>query len=216
MKVLTKAILAMLLAFMPITTAQANATPSEKIAKLFTPAMLRADIAFIDRNFGPPVSIFGDERQYDVDGCDVVISAEKSVISMELAVSPTCTFDLAPFVLAERPLPVHELTFGGFEAEAGDSGEYKADCLLSCGNAYDPSVYLDYEGPRATDFIKVRLGVKLVDDPAIQAAQAWSDIMVKEQGEAWVMDLKFNDDSRYDEIARKLFRNVKISTVRLQ
>jgi len=216
MKALTKAVFTILLAFTLVTTVQASAAPSAKIAKLFTPAMLRADISFIDYHFGPPVSTIGDERQYDIDGCEVVISGEKSVIFVELAVSPTCTFDLAPFVLTERPLQVHELTFGRFEAEAGDSGTYQADCLLSCGNAYDPSVYLAYEGPRATDFIKVRLGVKLVDDSAIQAAEAWSDIMVKEQSEDWVIDLKFNDDSRYDEIARKLFRNVKISTVRLE
>ena len=84
------------------------------------------------------------------------ISIERgSIRYLHLDLNPECTFDLNKFLDTKLP-PPHYMTFGQFdEQEIG--GRFYADCLTSCGNAYDPSVYEYWQGPHVSQFLEVTL-----------------------------------------------------------
>ncbi|MFC0266977.1 hypothetical protein [Kushneria aurantia] len=82
-----------------------------------------------------------------------------------------------------------------------------------CGNAYDPSVYAYWEGPRAAGFINMVTGVELVGDKAIAAAGEWQQVMESQRGSDYVIDLGFACEYTFDEAAARLFRDVRISRV---
>ncbi|MNG10507.1 hypothetical protein D3C84_939800 [compost metagenome] len=82
-----------------------------------------------------------------------------------------------------------------------------------CGNAYDPSVYALWEGPRAIGFTQVLVEAMLTDDAAIDAAGKWSTEMKKHKGEDFVIDNKYNCERSFDPIALQSFKPVAITAV---
>src|SRR5256885_8332774 len=76
----------------------------------------------------------------------------RSVIrSMQVALTSSCNVNVGGLLGMSQPQPLNALTFGALD-EAVGSGQYLADCLRDCGNAYVPSVYLVAQGSRAWQF----------------------------------------------------------------
>lgn len=194
------------------------------ISKVFNPEMLGANLPYFEKVAGPARNTFSYKENeqtntYNIDGCDITVNASNGVVqSLGIEhLTPECTFDLNPFLPnvgnGKLPMP-HKMTFGQFDAFT-DSGQYTADCLISCGNAADPVVYENWEGSRADGNIELQLGVVLVADSAINASNSWESAMVKTEGEDWVIDTKFNCTHKYNNIAKQAFKDVNITSVKI-
>lgn len=184
------------------------------IQELFKPDMLGATILYLEQMTGPAKWFDGDSaRVYKIGECNVTIHGKTVIESMTLDVTPQCTFDLAPFLGRQSPLPAHALTFGQFHEETGGTSDYLSDCLRGCGNAYDPSVYMFYEGPRSNGFIDILVDAKQIGDVTVAATNAWAEVMEKEMGEDWVMENKFNCDKRFNTVAYEQLKNIHISEI---
>lgn len=188
-----------------------------KLDELFTYDMLESPLSELEKVIGKPRKKSGKTREYDVDGCPVIVeTAGKKIHSIEVEASPSCTFDLNR-VASSLPegTQINQLTHGAFAAaSAGIGGEFMADCLSGCGNAFDPSVYQHWIGPRADQMVNIMLQTKLVDDKAIDAAQKWQELMEKEEGEDFVMNTEFNC-GKYNSEAQQFFKDVPITHVRV-
>ncbi len=102
------------------------------------------------------------------------------------------------------------LTFGNFTEHTGDF-QFYADCLTGCGNAFDPSVYALWEGPRALNFIQLQLEAKLIDDAAIDASNQWEEAISSARGEEYVMLNRFNCENHFDPQAAAAFQNTNVT-----
>lgn len=186
-----------------------------KLDELFTYDMLESPLSELEKVIGKPRKKSGKTREYEVDGCPVTVeTAGKKIHSIEVEASPSCTFDLNR-VASSLPegTQINQLTHGAF-ASASGGGEFMADCLSGCGNAFDPSVYQHWIGPRADQMANIMLRTKLVDDKAIDAAQKWQELMEKEEGEDFVMNAAFNC-GKYNSEAQQFFKDVPITHVRV-
>lgn len=187
-----------------------------KLDELFTYDMLESNVSELEKVTGKPRKKSGRTREYKVDGCPVTVETSRDRIhSLEVEVSASCTFDLKQ-VASSLPegTQVNQLTHGAFASAAGIGGEFMADCLGGCGNAFDPSVYQHWVGSRADQMVNIMLRTKLVDDKAIDAAQKWQEMMEKEEGEGFVMNAEFNC-GKYNSEAQQFFKDVPITHVRV-
>ena len=182
---------------------------NKKLDKVFNGNMLDTNLRYFESIAGIPHKTFGDTHLFVVDGCNVEATApDGKVASLSLELSDTCHVDLSSFLGSFTPESSKPLTFGDFS-----NLKFTADCLQSCGNAYEPSVYALWEGPHAANFINVKLEAVQSAGDASDAAQQWEELMQQERGEDYVIDTKFNCDSDYDDVAAKLFEKVRVSKV---
>lgn len=92
--------------------------------------------------------------------------------------------------------------------------EFSANCIMSCGNSYDPSVYAKWTGARHVNFLEIKVDFLLVGDEQIQASQKWAETMAKSEGENWVIENQFNcEPDKYQHVARQLFSNIKPTSI---
>lgn len=198
----------------PTSSTQQNST---KLARIFNPKMLSANIEYLEQITGPARQTIMKSRTYDVDGCEVTaVVVNGTVGSLKLDLNPKCTFDLNAFVNVSPDLfpPANLMTIGQFDALTNSQGQLLSDCIYMCGNAVEPTVSDYWEGPHADQFIEVRAEVTLVDDAAINASIAWQNIMEKGEGEDWVINTKFNcQKTKYDAPGHTLFKDVKLSSM---
>lgn len=184
------------------------------VADVFNGEMLGSNQRYFESVAGIPRESFGDEHKFRVQGCNITATIGGGTVSkLRMELTPKCQADLTQFVGDYAPAPGQPLTFGAFEQSSGGGLSYSADCLSGCGNAYDPSAYGHWEGPRAVGFMEVLLEVVQVDDQAIEAASTWRDQMIQTMGEDWVMDGGFNCDNQFDPIARQAFQKVQVTAV---
>ena len=101
------------------------------------------------------------------------------------------------------------MTFGDFAAYFPDA-KFESDCLASCGNSYDPDLYLHSTASHADSFLELTAGAAIVKDPVIAASEAIEGAIKAQDGEDYVIDTKFNCDTKYDAVAIKALQNVKI------
>lgn len=190
----------------------AQAAYAGKLDEIFTRDMIGADIAYLQQFTGVPrTTLDGLFREYKVGQCTVTVYGEKIVTSLELEVSPKCTFDLGKMIDgAPNKEWAHQLTMGWAEG-----AHFSSDCIYMCGNAVDPSVYATLEGPRANGFLQIQLQVVLDEDKASDAADQWREHMVAKEGEDYVMETLFNKSNKYDDIAVRLFRDVPVRKIRI-
>jgi hypothetical protein len=182
------------------------------LEQIFQREMLDAQVPYLERITGPARNIDGDVRTYIVNGCEVRVTAKKGAISA-LALpqlSKSCTVSLKPFGL-DGP-SADQLTFAAFD-QISIGTTFTADCISSCGNAFDPSVYELVETPHSNDFLDLRPGVVLDDNRAIDASENWADGMKKLEGEDFVTQARFNCDHRYSAMANNLFKTVRITSI---
>jgi hypothetical protein len=134
-----------------VCSTASDAKPA-KLAQVFDPEMIDADIPYFERVTGPARNTYGDTKIYKVDGCEITaIVAGGSIRSLRIDLSPQCTFSLNKFLpnfAGKFPSP-HTLTFGKFDSVTGGNGQFYADCLTRCGNAADPVIYEHWYGSRA-------------------------------------------------------------------
>lgn len=200
----------------PLALAAFTSAQAATVAEVFNGDMLGTNQRYFESIAGIPRESLGDEHTFRIQGCTLTATISNgSVTAMRLELAPSCQADLTTFIGDFAPPPGQPLTFGAFEQAAGSALSYSADCLTMCGNAYDPSVYGSWEGPRAVGFMEVRLEAMQVSDPAIDAASTWSEQMTQAMGEDWVIDARFNCDTRFNQAASQLFQDVPVTAVRI-
>lgn len=200
---------ALALAGLPVL-AQAQAT----VTQVFNGEMLGTNLKYFESVAGVARTSFGDTHTYKVQGCEITADATGGTVhQLRLALSPACKADLSSFIGDFAPSANQPLTFAALHQSTGGPLEFYADCLEMCGNAYDPSVYALWEGPRAIGFTQVKVEAMLTDDAAIDAASKWSAEMKKHKGEEFVVDNKYNCDRSFDPIALQSFKPVAITAV---
>lgn len=188
-------------------------TSSSTLDRIFSPEMFDVDIAYFEKIAGAAINTTANVREYKIDGCDVTanIGGDK-INSLKLNVNQNCTFNLNAFV--NRGFSsVNTLTFGQFNELSTSSGQFIADCLMSCGNSSDSIVSEYWIGSNAEQSLEIKLDVELVDTAAIDAAHNWKEAM-SSKGEDWIIEAKFNcDGAEYDSVAHEAFKNVKITAI---
>lgn len=200
---------ALTLACLPML-AQAQAT----VAQVFNGEMLGANLRYFESIAGIARTSSGDVHSYRVQGCEITANAAGGTVNeLRLQLSPSCKADLSTFVGDFAPPAGKPLTFGALNESTASQLEFYADCLYLCGNAYDPSVYALWQGPRAINFTEVLLEAVLIDDDAIGAANRWSEIMVNAKGQDFVTDTRFNCERDFDVAANREFKTVKVTAV---
>lgn len=192
--------------------APASATP-DLLTQLISWDAIGMNLAYVHQRAGPAVWSGDHQHHYMVQSCQLVLGSDqqdKTVRSVQVALSPGCDVDVGGLLGMPQRQTLNTLTFGAFE-EAMGSGQYLADCLRDCGNAYIPNVYLVAQGSRALQFRQVMLTAELAKDPVIEAAGQWADAMVAKESEDWVVrDLGFNCQSqKYRDAAAQALRTVK-------
>lgn len=198
-----------------------NVFAGDKLEKIFNSEMIGANLPYLEKITGPAKNTFSYEKNqktntYKVESCEVTVRVSNGTVqSLGLKnLSKKCTFDLnnfVPNVGGGKLPPLHNMTFGQFDIFTGN-GKYTADCLMSCGNAADPVAYENWQASRADGGFDIELGVVLASDSAIDASNKWRNAMLKDEGEDWIIDTKFNCSNKYNSIAQKAFKNVKITS----
>lgn len=198
-----------------------NAFAGNKLDKIFNAEMIGANLPYLEKITGPAKNTFSYEKNqktniYKVESCEITVRvSNETVQSLGLKnLSKKCTFNInniMPNFGDGKLPPLHNMTFGQFDIFIGD-GKYTADCLMSCGNAADPVAYGNWQASRASGGFDIELGVVLVSDSGTDALDKWRDAMIKDEGEDWVIDTKFNCSDKYNSIAQKAFKNVKITS----
>ena len=109
----------------------------------------------------------------------------------------------------------NDLTIGKFVAVeglgiAGPGNLFHSGCIMSCGNAADPTVRFHWEGPHALDFLTIDLISIIAYRNSIEAATRWSNLMTAAEGQQYVMSARFNCDAKYQQTGAQLFRDVEV------
>lgn len=195
-----------------LTSAQTYSVETAKLEQLFQADMLNANLRYFESIAGVARESWGDTHTYNVDGCTLEATApEGRINSLSIDLNDNCGPSLQSFLgESYSPDEMRPLTFGNFAEHTGDF-QFHADCLTGCGNAYDPSVYAFWEGPRAVNFIQLQLEVKLVGDIAIDAANHWEEAISNDRGEEYVMLNRFNCEDHFNPQASAAFHDVAIT-----
>lgn len=184
------------------------------VKEVFNGDMLGTNQRYFESIAGIARTSDGDTHTFRVQGCDIAVSMiEAKVSSLHMQLSPTCSADLTTFLGNDAPAATPNLTFGTFAQFTHSSLRYQANCLTMCGNAEDPSVYAYWEGPRSLGFIEVILETVLAGDPALDASNVWQEKMVNATNQDYILDTKFNCESRFDNIAAEAFKNVPVTAI---
>lgn len=199
-----------------------NSIAGEKLNQIFDPEMIGANLPYFERISGPAKNSDSFAKNeltnlYKIEGCEVNVKITGNKIqSIGLnKISSKCAFDLNKFLPnaggGNLP-PLTDLTFGKFDKLAG-VGQYGADCLLACGNGTDPISYELWQASRADDGYQVKLGVRLNSEDGSNASDVWKNAMAKKESDDWLIETKFNCTNKYNNIAKKAFANVKITSI---
>lgn len=188
------------------------------MSRVFRPEMIGSTISGLEKLTGAAVrrSPDGTERTYTVTGCSVtaITSAgpsEKTITALRVVLTQKCQVDIASLIGEGRGSQSENgtMTFGKFDKIVGGA-EFYADCLGSnCGNAFDPTVYLHWTGPRASDFLEIMAQVKLVENKPLDAATKWLMAMESRESPEWMMENNFNcHPEKYHSVALAAFKHV--------
>ncbi|MFG5779250.1 hypothetical protein ACFIQF_19505 [Comamonas sp. J-3] len=187
--------------------------PQDPLAKLLSNETIGLNLAFLEKQIGPAMRSDNQLHLFKVQGCEVGLrtDAENRVIrAVQVAITPSCDVDVSGLLGLQAPMRLKDLTFGAFDA-ATPTGQYVADCLRGCGNAYVPGIYLVVEASRAQQNRTVMLSVPMESDAVLTAAEPWIDAMVAKEGEDWVIfDQGFNcTPQKYRSVAAQALAAVK-------
>jgi len=171
------------------------------------------NLAYVQKLVGPPVRSEDHQHEFVVQGCTLTLTTDdqdRSVRSVKVPVASECSIDAGALLGLGKSFPLGTLTFGAFDDAMG-SGQYLADCVRDCGNAYVPNVYLAVKGSRALQFKDVMLTSSIASDAVIDAARQWAAVMVDKESEDWVVrDFAFNcQPAKYRDVAASALRTIK-------
>lgn len=178
---------------------------------------LGMSVQYFETLTGPAKYVEDDnrERSYEIEGCEIrtILSSgeQKRIEALSIKMSPTCNAKIGGFLPDEtNKILLSSLTIRQITDLLQSHPDFSADCLIGCGNAYDPSVYTSWIGVRYLDFLEVKADVLLVGDEPIEASHKWAESMAKVEGEDWVMENQFNcHPDKYQNTAAQLFTNIK-------
>jgi len=196
--------------------AAAPAAPSPKLAQVFTPDVIGSNVAFLETITGPSFRTDGSDRTYKVDGCEIIVGATAGKIDNIgiVGYSQRCSFPIAQYFAGGYQYPVpNNPTFG--DIKRGFGGAYGADCLMSCGNAADPVVYLSYQGSHADNFNNLEASLSIADEPGLSAYMDWGQKLAARYGQDYVLAAKFNTGDNLDDVASRDFAGVRPDTIRV-
>jgi len=188
----------------------------EKLSKVMQRETLGVNIAYLEGITGPAMYISDDgtERTYKVEDCDFQVKTLKkqnheSVAAIRFQITPECDVDIGEFiaVMADDKFPaLSELTFGNAFKESLFGIRFYSDCLIDCVNA---PVYGYWIAPPVLNELIVVLEADQFSNEIIDATRKWRDYMIKDIGEEWVRQAKFNcDPYKYSSEASKFFSSV--------
>ncbi|AYD66471.1 hypothetical protein DVB37_23020 [Achromobacter sp. B7] len=188
----------------------ASAAQAATVKEVFNGAMLGANQRYLESVAGVPRESFGNDHVFVVQQCQVRATiGNGKVTALRLELAPGCEADLKSFIGEDAPKAGQPITPGMF----GRGLRYTADCLSQCGNAADPSVYALWTAPRSSGAVEVLMETVLVSGKAMDAADAWEAQIKKAAGEDYVMDTKFNCETRFDDAAQAAFKDVPVTAI---
>ncbi|MBV9995788.1 MAG: hypothetical protein JO127_11325 [Caulobacteraceae bacterium] len=200
----------------PTSRAGAPAALSGRLARIFTPDMLGANLAYLETVTGPAFKTEGADNLYKVDGCTVIIGATKGKIdNLGLAdYGARCRFPIGQYFAQGYDHPIPEAPSFG-DLQQGLGGHFSADCLRLCGNAADPVVSLYYQGSHADNFNDLLASVPVNDEPVLTAYQDWSDKLADKHGEDYVVSGKYRTGDDMADVASRDFAPIRPTLVRV-
>lgn len=188
----------------------AGAAQAATVKEVFNGAMLGTDQRYFESVAGVPRESFGNDHVFRVQNCQVTATMGNGKVSaLRLALANGCEADLTSFIGEDAPKAGQVITPGVF----GRGQHYSADCLTQCGNAADPSAYALWVAPRSAGSLEVLLEMVLVSGKAAEAADQWEQHMKKAAGEDYVLNTKFNCETRFDSVAEAAFKDVPVTAV---
>ncbi len=202
----------------PVNTlaVDAYAAKSPKLAQIFTPDILGANVAYLETITGPAFSTLGTDRIYKVDGCEVIVGDAKGRIANIgiKGMSAHCSFPIAQYFASgyDHPVPNYP-TFG--DIKQGFGGGFDADCLTLCGNAADPVVTLSYQGSHADNFTNLYAAVSIGDGPELGAYEDWAAKLGAKYGRDYLVNGKYHTGDSMDDVAAKDFTGVHPDVIRV-
>lgn len=181
--------------------------------QIFNHDFIGADVAYLEHFIGPARVTLDNSKEYIISGCRVhAYMIEGSIRALEMKLSPTCSFDLNNFLNTQSetpaPLEANTLKFGDLPSPT----TFFADCFgISCGNAYDPSVYEYYAGSRVEDFIEI---LASSTQASYEWTSQWAKAMEDKESEDWMMYGQYNcEPYKYSQIAAQYRTPDKIERV---
>ena len=159
------------------------------------------------------------ERTYEIEGCEIriIISSgeQKRIDGLKVKMDPTCKARTAGFLHdEENNVLLSSLTIRQITESLQSHPTFSADCLLGCGNSYDPSVYASWTGAGFLDFLEVKADVLLVGEEPIEASYKWANSMAEAEGREWVEENQFNCHlEKYQNTASQLFYDIKPTAI---
>lgn len=185
----------------------------EKLSRLFRAENINTTVPYFDKEYGPAKKDFGITRVYDIDGCIVETSGEKTIESITLHLTPQCTVDMSEFT--NHGTSAYGMTFGDFERDI--PLEYEAHCFKgSCGNSLDPWVDGHTMLSRAQDFLEIKVSSKYDGKPRTDFDKAYEKFgkeIEKIRDDEW---LATNTDYCGNDISNLIkhnFSEVSLSTI---
>ncbi|MFV9473177.1 hypothetical protein ACM5Q9_01965 [Advenella sp. RU8] len=190
----------------------ASLSQAATVAEVFNGEMLGTNQRYFESIAGIPRESYDNVHEFRVQGCEIQATvSDERIAQLRLEITPTCKADLTSFIGNYAPAPDQTLTLGAFDIGT----TYYADCLDMCGNAFDPSLYALWRGPRAVRDLEVLLEARITSDKAMDAADIWQQHMEKVMGREWVLETRFNCDNRFNDVAEKVLRDVPVTGVTL-
>ena len=199
----------------PADDAAAQARNAE-LARIFTPDILGANVAYLETITGPAFRTEGADRTYKVGDCQVVVGVAKGKIANVGidGMSPHCAFPIAQYFAQGYDKPVPPLpTFG--DIKDGLGGHYAADCLSLCGNAAAPVVSVSYEGSHADNFNSLYAATPITGGTALDAYEDWSAKLIAKHGQDYVVNGGYKTGDSLDDVAARDFAHVYPTIVRV-
>ncbi len=199
-----------------IAAADNAAARSAQLAKIFTPDILGANVAYLETLTGPAFSTDGPERTYKVDGCKLVVGVEKGKIANigVDGVSAHCSFPIMQYFAEGYDHPAPPLpTFGDIKNVFG--GHFSADCLMLCGNAAAPVVTLTYSGSHADNFNDLYAAIPITDGPPLDAYMDWGARLSAKYGKDYVVNGQYAAGDSLQDVAAKDFAAVRPQIIRV-
>lgn len=186
----------------------------EKLSRLFKAGTINTTVEYFNKEYGPAKEDFGISRVYDIDGCIVETSGEKTIESITLHLTPQCTVDMSQFT--NHGTSAYGMTFGDFERDDLPL-EYEAHCFKgSCGNSLDPWVDGHTMLSRAQDFLEIKVSSKYDGKPRTDFDKAYEKFgkeIEKIRDDEW---LATNTDYCGNDISNLIkhnFSEVSLSTI---
>ncbi len=180
-----------------------------KIEQLFSFEMIGADIAYFESLAGiaRKTDTHFQTKHYMVDGCEVTMGyRDQSVDTLSVELDEECQFTLRDVIPYKKSIHTNQLRFGNISPAS-----YYADCLSSCGNAYDPLVHELHLGSRGEQFREVLLSSVNYD---YDAKRTWVDKMEKIEGMEWIINNRHNcDPSKYGNEAEKALKGTPVTRI---